>query len=239
MDIDISTPFITELENPQTVIKKKILTPPAPRISKNRTKPQKKATQLSNSSTTSSTSHSWLEWAAFFFHMTRVSVNWLHHVLKLLLVSTTILAFLSFVLSFRADLNSKADAHRSLLLQKRVECERNYVNNKCWPLEQRVPALQEKCEEWGEGTKVDIERALPWSSLYAKTLAETVEGFFNGVSWHTKVFFLSLLAVYFFTGTQRFSQPIIRIVQESTPSYPHRPMQQIEQNNPFLLLTEQ
>lgn len=241
MDIDSCTPFITELEqdaNSTAIIKKKLLTPPSAKIAKSRKhRPLSyNNPQLSTSKPCSTTKKStFLEWAAFFFHMTRVSVTWLHYALQLLLVSTAIYSLLSLALSFRSDLHSKARAHRIILLQKREECARNYKTNKCWPLESRLPALQEKCEEWGEAMRMDVESALPWSRLIARTLAETVEGFIEGVSWRTLAFCLSLLAVYLLTGMQRSPQsPVIRIVQDT-----NRASSQITNNsNPFLLLTD-
>ena len=241
MDIDASTPFITELESSQVTaaIKRKIHTPPSVIIVKSRK--HRQPLLQTTTQQTSKNSSSWLEWAAFFFHLTRVSVTWLHYTLQLLLISTAIYSLLSLALSFRSDLHIKAHAHRTLLLQKKEECGRSYESNKCWPLVNRPPALQEKCEEWGECMRMDVDAVVPWSKLIAKTLADTVEGFVEGVSWRTLLFFLSLLAVYLLTGMQRSpsQQPVIRIVQE--PNYLSNNQKSIEPSQhkkPLHMLTE-
>ena len=68
------------------------------------------------------------------------------------------------------------------------------------------------------------------------TMAESVEGFLEQVSWRSMVFLISLLAVYFLTSQQK--QPTIRIVQDYHNGRYGGEQPQVENKDPFLMLTD-
>jgi hypothetical protein len=243
MDVDDSSkrsPFVELWEEPKlkpttqhqksTAVVKEILLPP-----------QIKPTKLEqNANSDYDSSSSWINLASTLYKWTRISIYWLHHILQLLLISLAIYFISTFALSFRRDLYSKAFLTKESLSIKQRDCKRSYLENHCLPVEKRPPALALKCEEWRECFERDLDKGFSWSRIFTGTMAEIVEGFLEQVSWRSMVFFISLVAVYLLTSQPK--QPTFRIVQDYHND--HRNLgtshlqPQIENKNPFLMLTD-
>jgi hypothetical protein len=221
----------------RTLATKELLAPPQTKVSKHKKKLYYNPTK--NSFNVPST---WIKLASSLYNWTRISIYWLHHILQLLLISFAIYFVLTFAFSFRRDLYSKASLTKDSLVTKQRDCHRSFLENHCHPVERRPPALALKCEEWKECSERDMDKGFSWSRIFMSTMAESVEGFLEQVSWRSMVFLISLVAVYLLTSQQK--QPTIRIVQDYHNGrvyggeHNHPPLPQIENKSPFLLLTD-
>ena len=251
MDVDDTfkrTPFVALWEEsehqgagtqnkPQqrTLATKELLAPPQTKVSKHK----KKLYHHPTKDTSFDGPSTLIKLASSLYNWTRVSIYWLHHVLQLLLISFAIYFVLTFAFSFRRDLYSKASLTKDSLITKQRDCHRSFLENHCLPADRRPPALALKCEEWRECSERDLDRGFSWSRIFMSTMAESVEGFLEQVSWRSMVFLISLVAVYLLTSQQK--QPTIRIVQDyhNGPYGGERnPQPQVENKSPFLLLTD-
>ncbi|CCK70047.1 Brr6p KNAG_0D02980 [Huiozyma naganishii CBS 8797] len=101
-------------------------------------------------------------------------------------VVATLVLFVAvkFLLMVRDDVNYKLDELKLRELQRIMECQIHYRDNKCAVWESVPPLLQEKCRLWGQCIAGEDSLAINRHSakLWAQTLAEVVNSFVESIS---------------------------------------------------------
>jgi hypothetical protein len=66
----------------------------------------------------------------------------------LFMMCLTIYIVLQFLLTIHHDLELKALTHSTLIASQVSECSKSYLENKCSPISERLPAMEKLCREW-------------------------------------------------------------------------------------------
>ncbi|OIR56579.1 MAG: nuclear envelope protein Brr6/Brl1 [Amphiamblys sp. WSBS2006] len=93
-----------------------------------------------------------------------------------------------FVRIIQRDVFLKINERLDEIRREGALCRRLYIENKCMP-GQRVPAMEKACLEWESKMNRDPS-SVRISRVFAETLAEILNGFFEPISYKTLVSFL-------------------------------------------------
>ncbi|GAB7364580.1 hypothetical protein MBLNU230_g5387t1 [Neophaeotheca triangularis] len=156
---------------------------------------------------------------------------------NLFLLSSLAYLLYTFYTALRADIDSNSHAATAEILAEMSLCTENFRLNRCDRASGgRVPAMERVCEEWERCMSRDA-RAVGRARVGAKTVAEVVNGFVEGISWKAMFFTcllvfgsfaVSNLAFGFFRekAAQHQPQQQQQFWQQPPPPTPQHPQQQ-------------
>lgn len=97
----------------------------------------------------------------------------------------------SFYAAVRTDIDNNSHAATAEILAEMAVCTENFKMNRCdREGGGRVPAMERVCEEWARCMSRDA-KAVGRARVGAKTVAEVVNGFVEGISWKAMVCLVS------------------------------------------------
>jgi hypothetical protein len=88
----------------------------------------------------------------------------------------------SFGLTIQSDVEKKVQLFSEEVMEQIARCSRDYRENRCDP-STRVPALVAACQAWEECMARDPHLVAKRSGLAAEIFGETLNSFFNVLSW--------------------------------------------------------
>ncbi|KAI5187169.1 hypothetical protein NEHOM01_1978 [Nematocida homosporus] len=106
--------------------------------------------------------------------------SYLSLILNSFLVFLCMLLILKFIISVKNDISIKTIKQLEKNKLKIEECTRQYFLNKCDPSE-RVPALEDKCNEWAACMRADPFRE-EITKVVFQVASDAIEEFLTGVS---------------------------------------------------------
>ena len=90
----------------------------------------------------------------------------------------------SFGQSIHSDVEKKVQLFSEEVMEQIAKCSRDYRENRCEPAT-RVPALVAACQAWEECMARDPHLVAKRSGISAEIFGETLNSFFNVLSWKT------------------------------------------------------
>lgn len=110
-----------------------------------------------------------------------------------LLLALVLGLVVKFMLVVRDDVRLKLQEHQLGALRLIEACRKSYEQNDCSP-GMRVPALEESCDEWFHCMNRGLEQHRMYQSgtLWAKTIAETLNAFIEPISIRSTLLTLSV-----------------------------------------------
>ena len=98
----------------------------------------------------------------------------------------------SFACSIQSDVEKKVLLFSEEVMEQIGKCSRDYRENRCDPAT-RVPALISACQAWEECMARDPHLVAKRSGISAEIFGETLNSFFNVLSWKTIVSLILLI----------------------------------------------
>ncbi|KAI8850505.1 Brl1/Brr6 domain-containing protein, partial [Chytridium lagenaria] len=77
-----------------------------------------------------------------------IFIGYLRLGFTLFVMGMTVFLVVQFVLTVHHDLQMKAEEYSAEITQQVLECNKQYLANKCSPIAERLPAMQVLCNEW-------------------------------------------------------------------------------------------
>ncbi|KAI1327033.1 hypothetical protein F5Y16DRAFT_373054 [Xylariaceae sp. FL0255] len=141
---------------------------------------------------------------------------WLNFAFSLVCVSGTFWICWAIIAGLREDFAAARSSVRGELLDEMAKCRSDYIENKCHPVEQRLPAIYELCDQWYACMNKNPDN-LKKIQLGAKNIVEIINEIVDTMSYKTIGLLVVLFAVFLFSG---------RSLYKSAHDYPDftRPM---------------
>lgn len=98
----------------------------------------------------------------------------------------------SFGCSIQSDVEKKVLLFSEEVMEQIAKCSRDYRENRCDPAT-RVPALVSACQAWEECMARDPHLVAKRSGISAEIFGETLNSFFNVLSWKTIISLILLI----------------------------------------------
>ncbi|KAI2615336.1 Di-sulfide bridge nucleocytoplasmic transport domain-containing protein [Hypoxylon sp. NC1633] len=124
---------------------------------------------------------------------------WLTFAFNLFCVSAACWVGWSIIDGLRSDFNTERGVERAKLLARIQMCQNSYKDNKCWPLEQRIPAVYDKCDEWHACMQENPD-VVKQISTGAKEMARLISETIDAMSYKAIILFVLLFAIFIFSG---------------------------------------
>ncbi|KAI0476280.1 Di-sulfide bridge nucleocytoplasmic transport domain-containing protein [Xylariaceae sp. FL0804] len=124
---------------------------------------------------------------------------WLNFAFSLVCVVGTFWIGWAIIAGLREDFAKARQAFRADIMADIDKCATNYRENKCYPIEQRLPAIYDMCEEWYTcmAQSPDNIRNV---QLGAKGIVEIVNEIVETMSYKTIALFVLLVMIFLFSG---------------------------------------
>ncbi|CAJ2503418.1 Uu.00g108120.m01.CDS01 [Anthostomella pinea] len=119
------------------------------------------------------------------------------------------------IAGLRKDFAQARSAVREDIVYEITKCRTDFIANRCVPLEQRLPAMHELCEQWDACMNQNPE-AVKNVQLGAKGIVEIVNEIVDTMSYKTIALGVLLIVIFAFSG---------RSIYKSTTNYPDWPRQ--------------
>ncbi|KAI5861013.1 Di-sulfide bridge nucleocytoplasmic transport domain-containing protein [Durotheca rogersii] len=103
------------------------------------------------------------------------------------------------IAGLRQDFATARAALRADILSEIDKCASDYRENKCFPVEQRLPAMYELCDRWYACMQQNPDH-LKQMSIGAKEIMEIVNGIVDTMSYKTIALFVLLFTIFIFSG---------------------------------------
>lgn len=129
----------------------------------------------------------------------------------------------SFACTIQSDVDKKVLLFSEEVMDQIAKCSRDYLENRCDP-STRVPALVSACQAWEECMGRDPHLVARRSGISAEIFGETLNSFFNALSWKT---ILSLIVLVL--GVSAMFNLTFAMSRKSHPDEPHPRMLQQKQ----------
>lgn len=98
----------------------------------------------------------------------------------------------SFACTIQSDVEKKVLLFSEEVMEQIAKCSRDYRENRCDPAT-RVPALVSACQAWEECMARDPHLVAKRSGISAEIFGETLNSFFNVLSWKTLISLIVLI----------------------------------------------
>lgn len=129
-------------------------------------------------------------WVSTHRDIPLIASQYLQLMLNLSLILLLLYAVFCFYLTIRQDVDKKVSEFSATILEKMIECEHRYVENKCAGV--RVPAMKDLCEDWQKCMTRDPAQ-VGRARVSAETFAEIINSFIEPISYKTMVYPTTLL----------------------------------------------
>ncbi|KAI0551834.1 hypothetical protein F4679DRAFT_538054 [Xylaria curta] len=124
---------------------------------------------------------------------------WLNFGFSLVCVTGTVWIGWAILAGLREDFAAAKSAVRDDILDEMAKCRSDYIDNKCAPVEQRLPAMFQLCEQWFVCMNKNPDH-LKKVQLGAKNIVEIVNEIVDTMSYKTIVLLVLLFAIFVFSG---------------------------------------
>ncbi|KAI0153107.1 hypothetical protein GGR57DRAFT_468877 [Xylariaceae sp. FL1272] len=124
---------------------------------------------------------------------------WLNFTFSLVCVTGTFWIVWAIIAGLREDFAAARSTVRDEFLDEMAKCRSNYIDNKCAPIEQRLPAMYELCEQWYTCMNRNPDN-LKKIQLGAKNIVEIINEIVDTMSYKTIALLVLLFAVFLFSG---------------------------------------
>jgi len=148
--------------------------------------------------------------------------KWLQLGVNIILLGIVLFGILAILSQIRSDLYHASEKAREALVAQAKACERDYIQNHCFPKESRPRRLEQDCNEWEACMNQNVEDVL-LVQVSAKNLAEIMNEFVGVLTFKTWGFIMSLFLVAVVASNIGFGH-----LRESTLSTPARPAESLQ-----------
>ncbi|KAI0808753.1 hypothetical protein GGR55DRAFT_689719 [Xylaria sp. FL0064] len=124
---------------------------------------------------------------------------WLNFGFSLVCVTGTLWIGWAIIAGLREDFAAAKSAVRADILEEIRQCTINYRDNRCSPIEKRLPAISQLCEQWDACMNQDPDN-LKRVQLGAKNIVEIINEIVDTMSYKTIALLILLLLVFLFSG---------------------------------------
>ncbi|KAI8631630.1 hypothetical protein F5Y19DRAFT_400135 [Xylariaceae sp. FL1651] len=124
---------------------------------------------------------------------------WLNFTFSLVCVTGTFWIGWAIIAGLREDFATARDSVRGEILDEMAKCRSDYIDNKCAPKEQRLPAMYELCEQWYACMNKSPDN-LKKIQLGAKNIVEIINEIVDTMSYKTIALLVLLLVIFLFSG---------------------------------------
>ncbi|KAI0400897.1 hypothetical protein F4802DRAFT_462460 [Xylaria palmicola] len=124
---------------------------------------------------------------------------WLNFGFSLVCVTGTVWIGWAIIAGLREDFAAARSAVRDDILDEMVKCRSDYIDNKCSPVEQRLPAMFQLCEQWSVCMNKNPDH-LKKIQLGAKNIVEIINEIVDTMSYKTIALLVLLFAIFLFSG---------------------------------------
>ncbi|KAI1493619.1 Di-sulfide bridge nucleocytoplasmic transport domain-containing protein [Biscogniauxia mediterranea] len=124
---------------------------------------------------------------------------WLNLTFSFFCVMGSLYILWAIVAGLREDFAAARQAVRDEINTEIGKCIANYRDNKCEPLEQRLPAMHGLCEQWAACMSQNPD-TIKNVQLGAKNIVEIVNEIIDTMSYKTIALFVLLFAIFVFSG---------------------------------------
>ncbi|KXJ89507.1 Di-sulfide bridge nucleocytoplasmic transport domain-domain-containing protein [Microdochium bolleyi] len=132
-------------------------------------------------------------------HVPQILGFWLTFVFHLVVLGITFSIMWMVWSGLREDFFAARRAARDAVVNEMDKCRADYMENKCAPKEQRLPAMFQLCEQWFECFSQDPNR-IKNIQIGAKGIVEILNEIVDAMHWKTMIAFIALAGMFFFSG---------------------------------------
>ncbi|KAI1827621.1 hypothetical protein F4861DRAFT_327663 [Xylaria intraflava] len=152
---------------------------------------------------------------------------WLSFAFSLVCVAGTLWVGWTILGGLRADFAAARSSVRGDIMQEMAKCRSHYIDNKCSPIEERLPAVLQLCDEWFICMNQDPD-SVQSVRLGAKNIVEIINGIVDTMSYKTIALLVIFFVAFLFSGRSLYRSANYPDITTHTPpaySQPH-PSQQ-------------
>lgn len=124
---------------------------------------------------------------------------WLNFGFSLVCVSGTLWIGWAIIAGLREDFAAARSSVRDEILDEMAKCRSDYIDNKCAPVERRLPAMFQLCEQWSACMNKNPDH-LKKVQLGAKNIVEIINEIVDTMSYKTIALLVLLFAIFLFSG---------------------------------------
>ncbi|KAI1189171.1 hypothetical protein F5B17DRAFT_392233 [Nemania serpens] len=124
---------------------------------------------------------------------------WLNFGFSLVCVSGTLWIGWAIIAGLREDFAAARSSVRDEILDEMAKCRSDYIDNKCAPVEHRLPAMFQLCEQWYACMNKNPDH-LKKVQLGAKNIVEIINEIVDTMSYKTIALLVLLFAIFLFSG---------------------------------------
>ncbi|GAP86665.1 putative nuclear envelope protein [Rosellinia necatrix] len=124
---------------------------------------------------------------------------WLNFGFSLVCVAGTLWIGWAIVAGLREDFAAARSSVRDEILDEMAKCRSDYIDNKCSPVEKRLPAMFQLCEQWNTCMNKNPDH-LKRIQLGAKNIVEIINEIVDTMSYKTIALLVLLFAIFLFSG---------------------------------------
>ncbi|KAF6005452.1 hypothetical protein F1559_005038 [Cyanidiococcus yangmingshanensis] len=141
-----------------------------------------------------------------------IAVGYVQLALHMVLLAATLLVLTFFGYSFYADVSRKV-AHQYAQATRHIEqCQRDFRENRCFEGVLVVPHMREQCQHWERCSKqTPAQLVMNRASLIMETLAETVNGFMDSISYKSIACMALMVVLTVMMGSSALSMARMRL----------------------------
>ncbi|KAH8167093.1 hypothetical protein CIB48_g1161 [Xylaria polymorpha] len=124
---------------------------------------------------------------------------WLNFGFSLVCVTGTIWIGWAIIAGLREDFAAARSSVRDGVLDEMAKCRTDYIDNKCAPVEHRLPAMFPLCEQWYVCMNKNPDH-LKKIQLGAKSIVEIINEIVDTMSYKTLALLVLVFAIFLFSG---------------------------------------
>ncbi|KAH9897125.1 hypothetical protein F4778DRAFT_744458 [Xylariomycetidae sp. FL2044] len=141
---------------------------------------------------------------------------WLELTFSIAFVTIILWVAWSIVSGLRQDFATARNAVRQEILDSISKCTSDYRENKCSPIEQRLPAMYELCDTWYDCMNQNPDHVKN-IQLGAKNIIEIVNEIVDTMSYKTMILVVLFFALFLFSGRSIYK------TSHGLPDFPRHP----------------
>jgi hypothetical protein len=144
-----------------------------------------------------------------------IAVGYVQLALHTILLTATLFVLAFFGYSFYADVSRKV-AHQYAQAARHIEqCQQDFRENRCFEDELVVPHMREQCQHWERcARQTPAQLVMNRASLIMETLAETVNGFMDSISYKSIACLVLLVLMTVMMGSSALSMARMRLTRD-------------------------
>ena len=133
----------------------------------------------------------WKQYSLMLMEIPSLLHEWAHLLYNLFLLCVVAAIIATVIVTLYGDYSIKYRDLQRQMVQQNIQCQQHFMDNKCLP-ETRVPALQEKCQEW-EHCMWREGDSVAGAKITATVLAEILDSFVQTLSYKTMAFLAAMV----------------------------------------------